>query len=62
MAQIFWALISKYVFKRSQLYKSLKNEGNHNNVLCVVFYNLSDDTSDFFSIKHPEIFDNNRIL
>ena len=47
MAQISWALVRKYVFKRPQLYKNLKNEGNHNNVLYVVFYDLSDDTSDF---------------
>ena len=33
MAQISWALVWKYVLKRSQLYKNLKNEGNHNNVL-----------------------------
>ena len=63
MAQISWALVRKYVFKRSQLYKNLKNEGNHNNVLYVVFYDLSDDTSDFShkAIWNFTFFYNNRI-
>ena len=40
MAQISWALVRKYVFKRSQLHKNLKNQGNHINVLYTVFTNF----------------------
>jgi hypothetical protein len=62
MAQISWALVWKYVFKRSQLNKSLKNQGNYNNVLYVICYEVSDDIS-YFSNKRTwnfTFFDNNR--
>ena len=47
MAQISWALVWKYVFKRSKLKKNFENQSNHNKVLYVVFYYLFNDTNGF---------------
>ena len=44
----FLPLDWKYVCKPLQLYKNLNNNrGSHDNVLYIVFHDLSDETSDF---------------
>ena len=40
-------LIVILVFNCSQLHKNVKNHGTHNNVLYVVFHELSDDINYF---------------